>query len=324
MTQASPALNETRLPRAVLRRSAAIQAHLDEQKKQRESDASAADPPLPATPSAEAAPPVVPSSPTPTPAAAPAPDPRENDLTYWKQRFNVTAGYLRLERDARAADQAEFNQRLAEKDDQIRVLQEQATTPPTLDLTSVLTKDQIETLGEDEARAVVETAQKVARDAVQKAIEAQVKPLRDAQERGAAKARIDDQAAFLDALAEIVPDFNEVNETDGWKEWLAEDDEVSGVQRQLILDQHVSRRDPKKVAALFNAYKQLAAGATPVPPVSPQGTGATPPGAPPDQKVPRALTKAEIREFYKRASIGKVTDAERSEFEARLKLRAGR
>lgn len=318
MQQASQALNETRLPRAVLKRSAAIQARLDAQKA--ESEASAADPNAPpAPPSAEAAPPVAPTPP------APATDPRENDPAYWKQRFNVTAGVLRVERDERAAEAADFNRRIAELEDQIRNLQ--ATTPPApaaVDATTILTQEQIETLGTEEAQAVVDAALKVARETAQKAIEAEVKPLRDARARDAADAQRARDNAFLEKLYELAPDLDDKDEN--WLAWLAQEDEATGLQRQAILTQHVAKRDAVKAAKMHAQWKaSTAAPAPPAPPVSPSGSGAAPAGI--DLKQPRLLTpatNAEVREFSKRAALGKVTDAERKEFEARVKLRAGR
>ena len=318
MQQASQALNETRLPRAVLRRSAAIQARLDAQKA--ESEAPVADPNAPpAPPSAEAAPPVATTPP------APAQDPRENDPAYWKQRFNVTAGVLRAERDERAAEAADFNRRIAELEDQIRNLQ--ATAPSAsaaVDATTILTQEQIETLGTEEAQAVVDAALKVARETAQKAIEAEVKPLRDARARDAADAQRARDNAFLEKLYELAPDLDDKDEN--WLAWLAQEDEATGLQRQAILTQHVAKRDAVKAAKMHAQWKaSIAAPAPPAPPVSPSGSGAAPAGLDPRQPTMlKAPTQAEIKEFYKRASLGKVTDAQRVEFEARLKLRAGR
>lgn len=323
MQQASQALNETRLPRAVLRKSAAIQARLDAQKA--ESEASAADTTaLPATPNATPAPPAVanaaPSSPNPPT------DPRhQDDEGYWQQRFRVTSGYLEKERNERVQDAADFNRRIAELEDQIRNLQ--ATTPSApaaVDATTILTKEQIETLGEEEAQAVVEAALKVARDTAQKAIEAEVKPLRDARAREAADAQRGRDNAFLEKLYELAPDLDDKDEN--WLAWLAQEDEATGLQRQVILTQHVTKRDAVKAAKMHAQWKaSTAAPAPPAPPVAPNGSGASPAGLDPQQaKVLKAPTQVEIREFYKKASLGKVTDAQRKEFEARLKLRAGR
>jgi len=317
--QASQASNETRLPRAVLRRSAAIQAKLDAQKA--ESEALPADPNAPpAPPSAEAAPPEVPGP--QTPPAAPA-DPRENDPAYWKQRFNVTAGVLRREREERAEEIGGLNQRVAELQDQIRNLQAAAPAADTLDVSQVLTPEQVEILGEEESKVVVTAVLAKAREEARKLVEAEVKPLRDQRASEQAQAVKNRKAKFQEDLAALVPDFAEIDSDPSWLEWLAQDDETTGVTRQSILDQHVGRLDVAKVAKLFTAFKAVSAGPVPpAPPVAPQGTGATPPGGvppAPDTSM-RAPTPAEVKDFYKRAALGRVKDEERVKFEARLKL----
>ena len=327
--QPSQASNETRLPRAVLRRSAAINERLAA--KAAESEPHPADPNAPpASPSATAANPADPdpAPPAPTPSA----DPRENDPAYWKQRFNVTAGVLRTEREARQADATRFDQRLSELQNQILALQASAPAA-AIELGSYLTPEQIETLGEEEATAVAEAARKAAREAVQAAIEVEIKPLRDqhaANQTANAEAR---KQQFVERLLELVPDFQVIDVMPEWADhdtgWLAEEDETTGVQRQKLMDEYVWKGDAKRVAALFNTFK--ASRQMPQPPVVPHGSGAPYGGDPPpvSAKGLKPLTPTEIRDFFKRAALGKrahppVTDAERTEFEARRKLTPGR
>lgn len=315
--QASQAQNETRLPRAVLRRSAAIEARIAARTEPEQDPADPNAPP--ATPSAAAA---TPADPNPAPPAPPE-DPRENDPAYWKQRFNVTAGVLRRERDERVAEGTRFNQQLTEMQDQIRALQ--ATAPPAaIDLTQFLQQDQIEAIGEDEATTIVQTAVKAARAEVQKAIDAEIKPLRDQRAAEQTQAVVDRKLEFKEKLDELVPGYEEIDTSDGWLEWLAQEDEATGVQRQMLLDTHVGQLNAAKVAKMFQAYK--ATTARPTPPVAPQGNGAVPDGTPPpaDASATRPPSNAEVRDYYRRAALGQVKDPERKQFEARLKLRAGR
>jgi hypothetical protein len=311
--QATPASNETRLPRAVLRRSAAIAERI----QARESEAApAAEPTPPATPSAEAAPS---ADPTPSAPAAPPVDPRESDPAYWKQRFKVTEGVLRAERTEREAEAQRFNQQLTELQDQIRTLQ--ASAPEgEIDMGQFLTPEQIDTLGEEEARAVVKAAMNVAQSEVRKVVEAELKPLRDQRQADEASASRNAKVAFVEALTEILPNFGEIDASDGWKLWLTQDDPETGIQRQAILDAHVKKGDAKKVAGMFQKYEKE--HALPQPPVAPSGSGAVPSGdiLAANAAGLRPLTAAEIRDFFKRASLGKVTDAERVTFEARRKL----
>ena len=80
--QASPAKNETRLPRAVLKRSAAI-----EERIKARSEPETPDPALP-TPASSADP----ANPNRRKTPAPPADPRRTAPACWKQRFDATAG----------------------------------------------------------------------------------------------------------------------------------------------------------------------------------------------------------------------------------------
>ncbi len=311
--QATPASNETRLPRQVLQRSAAIAERL----QARESEAaSAAAPTPPAEPSAEAATPAAPA-----PAAPPA-DPRESDPAYWKQRFKATEGVLRVEREARVASEGAFKQQISELQTQVRTLQA-AAPAAAIDMAQFLSPEQIETLGEEEASAIVNAALKVAQAEARKAVEAEITPLREQRAAEAADAAKSARDRFVDALTEQVPDYAEIDKTEGWLAWLAQEVDVEGVgsvQRQVLLDQNVSSGNAKNVAAMFKAY--LKTQARPTPPITPSGDGAVPSGEVP---VPAnaglvGLTKAEIRGYFTRSALGKVTDAQRVAFEARMKL----
>lgn len=321
--QASQATNETRLPRAILKRSAAIEERI---RARTEPESHPADPNAPpALPSAEAANPADPN-PAPTPPTPPV-DPRKSDPAYWEHRFNVTSGVLRAEREARQLEVEGFNQRLSELQDQISALQASAPAA-AVDLSQYLTQEQIETLGEDEAKAVAAAAVNAARATVQSAIEKEIKPLRDQR----ATEQADDAAArkqkFVADLRKAVPDFEIIDVMPEWVDedtgWLAEEDETTGVQRQVLLDRYVKKGDVARAAAMFNAFK--ATRQVPQPPIAPNGSGAGSGGDP--LPVPgkglKPLTPGEIKAFYTRSALGKVKDAERAEFEARRKLTPGR
>lgn len=305
--QASQAPNEPRLPRQVLKRSAEIQAHLDAQRTARESETQ----PTEATP----------LSVTPTPPVEPAPpaaDPREQDPAYWKHRFEVTSGLLRREREGRATDADGFLQQITELQGQIQTLRASSQSSAPVDLSAFLTPEQIEQLGEDESQTIVSTALKAAQTTVRQALEAEIKPLKARQANDEQRRVRDARDRFVDALIELVPDYEAIDATDGFKLWLTQEDPASGLERQELLDKHVQRFDAAKVAKLFKDYKTSLA--RPVPPATPAGTGAVPQGDVRLSAVLTAPTSREIKDFFTRAALGKVTDAERAQFEARRKL----
>jgi len=310
------------LPRAIVRRSAAIQARIDAKNTE-----SKVNPVNPNTPPDTPNVPDSPNSDTPIPSADPpaaAADPRETDPAYWRQRFNVTAGVLKTERTARQEEASEFNRKLTEMQEQIRNLQAKSTPSESkMDLGQFFTPEQIEQFGEEQCEAMAKAATKSAHAAAQQVVEREITPIREQQEREKAQTVEERKRAFTDKLEEQIPNYAEIDVSEDWLSWLAQEDDATGLVRQNILDSHIRVLDAGKVARVF---KEFLKSKTPKsqPPIVGKGNGAGPSGeAPP--VAPTALkppTDAETREFYKRAALGRVKDAERVDFEARMKLRA--
>lgn len=319
---ASVASTETRLPRAVVRQSAAIAARYAQPAET--GTPSADGTPAPAAPDAT---PAAPAATTAAPATVPPADPRENDPNYWKQRFNVTSGILAKERRERQEERTTLLQKQAELQAQIS----SSTAAPadeTIDLTTFYTPQQIEQYGEEQCRVMAKTAMDAARATANKLIDDAVRPLKEQREREQADAVAAKKQAFIDKLIELVPNYQEIDVDPRWNDettgWLAQDDE-NGVQRQQLLNIHIANGNAPKVAKMFKDFIASITPQAPTPPVTPSGTGAAPGG---DGAVPAAVvagltapTDAEVKDFYKRAAIGKVKDDERATFEARLKLR---
>lgn len=308
--QASQAKNEVRLPRAVVERSARIQADLDARQAQRESELS---PPAPA-PAAE-------TPPAPTPPAA---DPRKDDPRYWEQRHKVTEGLLRVEREGRISDAQTASQRIAELNAQIQSLQAGAPAAPT-DVSRFFTPEQVEKFGEEQCR-VMATAAEAAADvkiqAMQSRLEAQMQPLVEARKQDQTDAATRKRQDFEDALTAAYPTWRTVDVTPEWHAWLAQTDESSGLVRQSILHSHGQRHDANRIATMFRQYEESTRA--PAPPVAPHGTAGNGGGnAPPPPQAAQGgyPSQSEIKDFFKRSALGKVKDEERIAFEARLKPR---
>lgn len=312
---ASQALNETRLPRAVLRRSAEIEARYAESKS-----APAA---IAATPAEVTNPP---QDLTQQPEAS---DPRESDPGYWKQRFKVTEGVLRAERDRHSTAIGALRQQISELQEQARSLQASKTQPDAVEVSAYFSPDQIEQFGEEQCQAMADAAHKAAQKHVQAAVEAEIKPLRDRRKAEEADETTRREQQFSDALTALVPNYLEVDVSPGWLEWLAQDDPSTGIVRQTILDSHVAKRDATKVAGMF---KKFAADSKPTaltPPMAPHGTGGSGGGSAPEESEAAKAgypSPAEMKDYFKRAGLPAtsryaVSEAERAQFEARLKLK---
>lgn len=326
--QPNTAPNETKLPRAVLRRSAAIQARIDARNTPPEPEASETGNAAPApAPAAEPAPATEPQ------AAAPAADPRDSDPSYWKQRFQVTSGLLTKERGDRTSERDSLYQRIAKLEDEARTLQ--ATAKPaddTIDLTQFYTSAQIEQYGEEQCRVMAATALRAARATAQEAIDAAVRPVREQQQRQQTDTAEAARQGFEDALTEQLPNWREIDTDARWRAWLAEEDE-NEVVRQTILNVYIEKANAIGAAKLMRKWVATLAPAPkpapvpPPPPVTPSGSGANPEGGNAPPPSPAALqgapTDVEVKDYFKRSALGKVKPDERVAFEARLALRNG-
>lgn len=277
-------------------------------------------------------------SPTPSTPAAPPADPRHSDPEYWKHRFQIMQGKLGQERGLHKAEIDGLETRIADLETAVSTKEQEisslkASPSPSsskIDLGQFLTPEEIERIGEDEATTLISAAQKAVEATMAKMLPAAPAPApaaapakpADRATREAERAARDARTAFLDELLELVPDYQAIDETTGWKAWLAEKKGPRGVERQDVLNAHMRVGDAHAVAAMFEQYRTESA--LPAAPITPHAGGGGQNEDPTPQRSTTMLppTEAEIKSYYKRAAIGKVSDAERTTFEARLKLRA--
>jgi hypothetical protein len=313
--------SDVRLPRAIRAQSERIR-QLQETPPADGEQNPPADPPA-IKQSSDPAPEPAPQQAAPEPPAQPLEDPRHSDPNYWRQRFNVTEGVLRRERQERTTEEQRLHQRISEL--QLELQRAQASQPAqagAVELSQFFTPEQIEQYGEDQLGTVARTAVQAAKAEAQKAIQEAVQPLREQEEARQKAAEREAHQRFIDGLAEAVPDWGQIDPTPEWHAWLAQIDESTGEERDVLLKRHAGRRDVRRVAAMFDAYK-AAIPRPPQPPVAPSGA-ARGQEAPIRQQPAAggAPSPADIREFYKRASLGKLKPGEREEFEARLAMAA--
>ncbi len=326
MQQASQPSNETRLPRAVVRRVTAATAPRTPATTDPEPPAAAAPSDAPNAPAA-----AVPDANAPA-APNPPEDPRHSDPTYWKHRFEAVAGRLRAREDEHKAALNAIRQ----ENDQLRseILRLQQAAPAsmpqaTVKLEEFFSPEQIKNLGEEDATAMAQAAVAAAMKVARETVANEIKPLLTRQQEDSEAEAQRKVAEFEEAIEEAVPNYRVLDKDEGWLTWLDGEDESTGMVRQEILTRHCARLDAPKVIKMFQAYIAFATpSAPPAPPVTPAGSGAsggdTPPAAP--QRGSGYPSQAEIRDFYRRSAtkkpgdVGFVTDKERADFEARLKL----
>jgi hypothetical protein len=201
----------------------------------------------------------------------------------------------------------------------IRELEEKAQDAAPINLEEFFTVEQIETLGEEQAMILAQTTIKQAKRIAHETIQAEVEPLRKKQTDDEADKARAKQHEFLLKLTELAPHWEAVNVDPRWLAFLETREPHSGIQRQLIIDYAQAEGNAQRVADLIASFEAtLNPVAVPAEPARvPQGHAAQGhmPQPAPAQGHP---TKFEIRDFYKRKAIGRISPQEVQTFEARM------
>lgn len=141
------------------------------------------------------------------------------------------------------------------------------------------------------------------------------------------------QEVFLSRLAAQVPNFDEVNKSQGFLTWLAEVDPVYGAPRQDALTAAGNALDADRVAVIFKAYLATLTPPTQAPAAPAEALNrqvAPRPGASAPQAAPakRAVSAASIEQFYndvrRGAYRGREAEAQAIEAQINAALAEGR
>lgn len=143
---------------------------------------------------------------------------------------------------------------------------------------------------------------------------------------------VSDNDRFLTGLTRLVPDWETLNTDPGFLAWLAEEDPVYGISRQVALTSSYERLELDRVASVFNAYKKLVGEPKPKPKVNPELQRQVAPArsrsaAPPaDSQNERYYSQGEIAQFYEDWRRGLIDndDAVRIEKEIHAAITEGR
>ena len=213
-----------------------------------------------------------------------------------------------------------------------------------VDLKLFFSSEDIDRFGEEQCRAMVSTAVKAAKDQAQRLIAAEVDPIKQrAKDDDAKKAKEASEAFWsrLDELVGKIPEAGnrtiwEINDEAAWLEWLRDADS-NGEQRQKALTRYQRELNAQGVANLVAEYLKKSRPNPPTPPVVPGGGAGNGGEQTPSHQSQSTggkgyPTSDEIRDYSKRAATIRnprdprfVTQAERNEMEARLRLpRPGR
>jgi hypothetical protein len=283
-------------------------------------------PPAEIPPAAVTPPPAV-----PTPSAFTieqllnAPDPeRDASRDYWHSRCQMVEGFRRednrknqLRFKALEADIAKLTEKNTE------LVRSHPAAQPAIDLKKHFTEEEIESIGEERATAILRASLQAADAVIQARVDAAIKPLLDKQTQVVEDTEQDRHRKFVEALTDGFPTWQVTDKDPRWLTWLAGVDETSGLQRQKLIDIHKSEYNAGGIVKMLQAFVVSLAPATvpttpPETPPSLNGTGGDNPPNPAPGSDGKLLTQAEIKDGYKRKAIGKMSKEEAELFDARV------
>jgi hypothetical protein len=175
---------------------------------------------------------------------------------------------------------------------------------------SFLTQDDVQNYGGD----LVDFAQRAAAHAM-------APHLQDLQQQNAElKNRLDQQTrrdlnATLDAQ---LPNWRDIDSSPGWRQWLAQPDPLSGIERQRLLNDAIQRGHSSRVLGFFNGFLQ-------------ENTGHYDSGYEQSQRARRRVaasgqpgfTREQIAKMYRLRQQGYYDDQQWARLEAQI-IAAGR
>lgn len=302
------------------------------------------DDPTPPEPAPEPAP--------PAPEPAPSADPRENDVEYWKGRFQTVQGYLEQQSTQRAelAEQNKLlSQQMATLTAQVAALTAKPATPAPEDTPLVTDKDS-EMFGADLVDMTKRAAQQEVRR-LQKVVETQSKQLESAlskldqvtRQMGSV-AEVQQQVqsdTFMDKLTRAMPDWQTIQDTPECQEWLLTEIPGTTLTWDSALKAHAERGNVAKCVEIFSAFKgshpKFADAPAPAPApkpnrrdelarqVAPAKAASGQPGAEPTQRIYSAADFEEMGNQVRRLrSANRYAEAANIEAEMDSALAGGR
>lgn len=263
-----------------------------------------------------------------TPAPEPAPKQPESGEDVWERRYKTIQGKYNAEVPRLTAQVKDLSSQLERAISEIDAIKARAAEPVTPE--RPVTDKDVEVFGGDLIDLIDRKANEVAQKLVSaktSKLEAENAKLRE-ELSGVSERQVSNaQQMYFSSLAREVPDWEAINVDQGFMDWLAEADLLSGRTRQDYLTEAYQQQDAARTAALFKAYKAEVAP-PPEPQPSPRqqlqrqvapGTSKST-GTAPSNSQTQVWTMAEIDRFYTDVTKGAYRDneAERARIEAEI------
>lgn len=237
-----------------------------------------------------------------------APDDTAPKPENWEHKYRTLQGLFNAESRAWQTERKSFESRIQA----LEHVPKQPTAEPAQTKSTRVTSQDVDTYGPELLDVIGRKAAEMADQIVALRL-AEIQPAIDeTRERVssvAGQVYKSAQDRFYGELATAVPDWQSVNADSRWLEWLGEVDPLSGVARQVYLDNASQQLDHERAARLFQTFKEQAgmnkppaapAPARPSLSPSPRSVGSA--TAPTPREPDTSVSRSDVAAHFRRAS----------------------
>jgi hypothetical protein len=237
---------------------------------------------------------------------------------YWEHRFNTLRGIADAERN-------KLSQELKAREEKLDALQTQIVNieksiPRQYDLRKYLSEEELENVDVHQLQTAIRLATDSSTEEFEKVLNSRVAPIEAELKKTKENAEKLKSDAFWDTLESVVPDWEPINGSPAFHNWLGFEDEVTGVSRQNALQAAQQALNVRRVIAIFNAFKKEDGNTRKLErKVVPSGVSSQ---APTGNDGIVALSSKHIREFYEDVRRGKYAGRQKEMLEFERKIKA--
>ena len=180
----------------------------------------------------------------PQPVVAPVSQPPSED---WEHKYRTLQG-------VHNRHVGDLKQRIGQLEAHIEQLARQQAAAPATPQAPEVNQQDAETFGPDLVDMVRRTAESMSGTTIRSLNDRIAQLEQQLAGQNAVVSKTADEV-FYERLAQLVPDWEAVNQDEGFLNWLAEVDPMYGQPRQNALNSAGNARDVNRVAHVFNTYK---------------------------------------------------------------------
>lgn len=234
--------------------------------------------------------------------------PQNEEDHSWENRYRSLMGKYNAEVPRLIAGNKELTNRLQSVESEFESVKLSKANPREL----LVKQSEIDEYGEP----LVDLIRRAARDEVS-VKDQEIESLKHRLERFEATTNKTVETTFYEMLGNAAPNWQELNKDATFLKWLAEYDDLTGLQRQDLLDDAVRKNDAARASRFFNKWKDMSENKAAA--VSRSLASQVVPSSSTSLKTAsgkKLWSRPEIADFYGKARRGEINDSDMVAIEA--------